>query len=138
MKNRPVNTGQTLKGGRRCSSAEIPMQSLERNTLEQISTAQCGRAHPGAVFLLKDCSPQEGAMLEPGQSVKRKEQQRSSYGLTTTSPLIITSATLDEGGRRVRNEGPKLSLGKRGWGGVILISSSFPTTQIILTGNKLN
>lgn len=88
-------------------------------------------------FSRKDCSPQEGPMLEHGQSVKRKEQQRSSYGLTTTSPVLVTSATLDEGGR-VRNEEPKLSLRKGGWGGIILILSLFPTTQIILTGNKLN
>lgn len=88
-------------------------------------------------FSRKDCSPQEGPMLEHGRSVKRKEQQRSSYGLTTTSPVLVTSATLDEGGR-VRNEEPKLSLRKGDWGGIILILSLFPTTQIILTGNKLN
>lgn len=51
-----------------------------------------------------------------GKSVRRKQWQRSCHGLTTASHAP-SSALLGGGGREVGNEGEKMKLGRKGWGG---------------------
>jgi len=133
--------------GRRPWGNRLSPCSIWRTTLEQVSiphrspwwtpcqsrwmcsegTADCGEAMQEG-FILKDCSPWKDPRWSRGQ-VEEGAAEMKHYELTAI-PIPHPPVPLGvwEGGYRgVRNEGVKLSLGRRGYGGGVIVFLCFST-----------
>lgn len=111
---------------------EVFPWGLWRGPHARASTAACGGPHAKGCwctlkgrdprcssFTMINCSLQKGPTLEQGESMRRKEWQRGTFAGWLQAPFPIPLQHSRWGGRELRSEEVRWSLGKREVGGLV-------------------